>query len=89
MRITDVPLLEANESSVIEFTILQAGQRCANSLEVPLLRDHLQRGNFPSQMTVELECDGLSGRRYRTLHEITYDSNAKRVRTSFRRIEAL
>lgn len=88
MRIRDVPLLGANESCVIAFTILQAGQPCANSLEEPLLREHLERGNFPQQMTVELKCDGLSGRRYRTLHEITYAPHARAVRTSFQRIEA-
>ena len=89
MRIQDVPLLEANEACVLAFTILQAGQPCPNGLALQLLRHHLQEGNFPAQMTVEMECDGLSGKRYRTLHEITYDFKAKRVRTSFQGIEAL
>lgn len=87
LEIENIPLVESNDTKPIDWSIVQNGQRNGMSKRPSLLAHHITEGNFPAAMSVSLEFRGLSGKVYRTIHELRYDALEKRVWTEFSRME--
>jgi hypothetical protein len=69
-------------------TVAQFRNAVSTATRRPAWLAHLfAEGKFPPKVPVTVECRGLSGKRYRTFHELKYDSAERRVWTDFVRIE--
>lgn len=84
-----VPLIEANGEVGLTFSISQDGQYSGMSRQISELRYLIEGKKLAAPITVDVECDGLSRKHYRTSHEIRYYSYEKRVQTKFLGISEL
>jgi len=89
LDVDEIPLIESKDMTVIEWSVAQDGKRSGMSTRPALLAHLMSEGKFPDTSPVTVECRGLSGKRYRTFHELRYDSIAKRVWTEFVGIEII
>jgi hypothetical protein len=86
----DVRLLGVGKSSQLDFTIVQDGQISGFARDLTLLGDYFGReGAFADRMTMAIDCISITGKCYRTVHEIAITRTAKRVATAYLGIEEL
>jgi len=83
---TDVPLLEVRGKPILTY-IVQGGERNGVSRFTPLLASLVMSGKLPQQMTTSVEFDSVTGKRYRTVHNIDYDADTKSLQIKFQYIE--
>ena len=88
--IPDVPLIEAKETFVVQEPILRStadGSNRGGRFGLALLRDAIEKGEFPSDPNVSVEFQSVSRQRYRvTLRTARLQHG---VRTDFVRLEQL
>ena len=84
---TDVPLLDVSRKSILTLDIVQGGERTGVSRFTPLLASLVVSGKLPQKMTASVEFDSITGKRYRTVHNIDYDADTKSLQTRFQHIE--
>jgi hypothetical protein len=87
LDVDQLPLIESEEVKKLEWSVAQNGKRSGMSKRPALLAHLIAEGAFPPKMPVTVECIGLSGKRYRTRHELNYDPAEKRVWTCFVRAD--
>ena len=83
----DMPLLEVKEHRPLKFEIVENGQKNGVSTWTVKLTSLIVGKKLPQKITASVEFASITGKRYRTLHNISYDDKAKSLRTSFQRIE--
>jgi len=87
LDVDEISLIESREVKSMEWSIAQSGKRSGMSSRPALLAHLITEAKFPAKMPVTVECKGLSGKRYRTHHELRYDPLERRVWTDFVRLE--
>ena len=87
LDIGEIPLIESDDTKSFYPDVAQDGERNGMSMRPALLAHLICQGKFPYKMPVTVECRGLSGKPYRTCHELRYDPREQRVWTDFVRLE--
>jgi deoxyribose-phosphate aldolase len=83
-------LAPAQKAQTLDFTITQGGVVSGMAKQLTLLDDLFRRSEtFADTIQVIVEFDSITGRRYRTIHEINRNLPAKTVKTSYRRVEEI
>lgn len=86
MECESIPLIEVGETTALTFYVRQGGTRNGMSSWTALLANLIIRKAFPQTMMLNVYCEGLTRKQYRTLHQIRYEAAGKRVETAFRGI---
>lgn len=85
-----VRLVPAQEKQALDFTIMQGGTKNGMAKQLALLDDLFRRPDtFPDSMNAVVEFDSITGKRYRTFHEINRNVPTNTVVTSYMRIEEI
>ena len=83
----DVPLLEMKEHRPLKFEIIENGQKNGVSTWTVKLTCLIVGKKLPQKITASVEFDSITGKRYRTVHNIDYDADTKSLQTRFQHIE--
>jgi hypothetical protein len=87
---TTVRLIPAQQQQALDFTITQNDTVNGMAKNLALLGDLFQRSDtLPERIAAVVEFDSITGKRYRTVHEINKNVPAKTVATSYLRIEEI
>lgn len=89
LGIDKISLIEAKDTKQVEWCVSENGQMGGMAKNLTRLASHIEGGRFGDVKPVTVKCRGLSGKRYRILHHLHYDSEQKRVWTEFMGIETI
>lgn len=80
-RLPNVPYIESNQQLSLKIFITQEGETNGMSGWLSLLANLISRDQFPNDMIVAVQFDGIAGKTYRSRNRVSYDALSKLVST--------